>query len=217
MDNDFCVDCLNILKSYMTLKQIPKNTILWHDKATETKAFLIQKGHVKVFKTLPNGKEITIFLFGPKKFFGFLPFLDEGKYPAGVKTVTDIEALVIDRKTFRQSIKENPILSEMLIKSLAQKLRTALDATERFAITNPIHKISSFFLSLNFEQKSKYNIITMPFSSKECSELLAITPETFSRSVTFLKNKKIIKKLERGVFQILDLKQLEDFSASFSF
>ena len=216
LQNDkICLKCFEILKPYMQKHIYKKQHILWKEQDKGNMALFLDEGFCKVYKTLPDGKEISLFLFGKNKFFGFLPLLDNSFYPASVKALTDISVYTINKKNFIEIIETNSQIAFFIIKSLTSTLKSSLLATERFAIKKPFYKVASALYLLNFETNSIYNIITLPVSSKEYAEMLGITPETFSRVITKFQQDNIIKKLEKNVFQIINLKYLKELSSFF--
>ncbi|HUY63773.1 MAG TPA: cyclic nucleotide-binding domain-containing protein [Acidimicrobiales bacterium] len=61
--------------------------------------------------------------FGPGDFFGEMALLDGKPRSAQVKTVSEVEALVLDRREFVRLVESSPALALKMLASMASRLR----------------------------------------------------------------------------------------------
>ena len=68
-----------------------------------------------------SGRDVAT--FGPGDFFGEMALLEDKPRSAEVVTVTDVEALVLDRSEFFQLVEASPALSLKMLEAFADRLR----------------------------------------------------------------------------------------------
>ena len=94
-------------------------------------------------------------------------------------------------------------------------LRDAFDTIERLHSRGTDPKVAAAFTALITEAgNSLHNVVvfSLPISAGEFAQSIGLTPESFSRSITHLVEKGVIKRLARNRFQVLDSKALEDIA-----
>ena len=79
--------------------------------------FVIFDGKARVTR---NGKEIAV--LGPGDYFGELALLDRAARNATVTTTTDMEALVLEERSFRGILQEIPSMTNKLMVGMARRL-----------------------------------------------------------------------------------------------
>lgn len=204
-----------ILEKYLVPRSIRKGQLLWSEGDTDGLLVFLKSGRVKIYRLLPTGKAITLYIFGKGSVFGFMPFFDDAPYPAYAQALDDSEAEVISRSGLRQAVHQDPEVAIVLMKHLARRLRDAFDAIERLQSKGTDPKVAAALIALIDESLNvagKPIFITLPIASHEFAQSLGLTPETFSRSITHLVKKDILKRLQRNRFQILDPKALENIA-----
>src|SRR6266702_5253120 len=115
-------------------KSYPAGTLLWREGDTAGSLVALERGRVKIYRVLPNGHAVTIYLFGPGDVFGFMPFLDGRPCPATAQALEDVETLVVRREALVAAFGSNPQLAMALIGLLARRLREAFDRIERVSV-----------------------------------------------------------------------------------
>lgn len=205
------------LSRHLTPRSFRRGQLLWSEGDTDGLLVFLKSGRVKIYRLLPNGKAITLYIFGKGSVFGFMPFFDGAPYPAYAQALDDCEAEVISRSGLRQAVQKDPDLAIVLIKHLAQRLRDAFKTIERLQSRGTDSKVAAALGALVEESSNLAGrpvFVTLPFSSHEYAQSLGLTPESFSRSITHLVEKRILKRLQRNRFQVLDLEALNDTGES---
>jgi len=199
-----------VLSPFLTVKRFRSGHLLWREGDADGMLTIIISGKVKIYRLLPNGKAVTLYIFSDGDIFGFMPFFDGSPYPAFAQVLEETEVQVISRSSLINVIHQNPEIALILIKLLSQRLRGSFDQIERISSRGTLPKVASSLLAIVPEKKKNNNvtIITLPVSSAEFASSIGISPETFSRNITELVNKKIIHRLRPNKFQILEVEQL---------
>jgi CRP-like cAMP-binding protein len=80
--------------------------------------YVLRKGEVKACKTAPDGELYTLTLMKEGDIFGEMSFLDGRPRCATIVAVSDIEALVIERKEFEKLVDAHPWVVYKLLRNI---------------------------------------------------------------------------------------------------
>jgi CRP-like cAMP-binding protein len=191
---------LRILGQHLHTRRFRKGTLLWREGETSGLLVAIRTGRVKIYRLLPTGKAVTVFLFGPGDVFGFLPFLDGGAYPAYAQAIEDVEAEVLPRSVLLRALRADPDLALGLIGLLGQRLRAAM----------------ALLALLAEEQPTAPTMLRLPVTAQEFAGAIGIAPETLSRELRRLEDIGVLAREGSGRYRVLSLQGLEQAAATTS-
>ncbi len=199
------------LKDHLRVRHFKKGNLLWREGDTDGMLVVLKMGRVKVYRLLPTGRAVTLFLFGPGDVFGFLPFLDGHGYPAYAQAMEDVEAEVMARSTLLQVLPTDPDLALTLIALLGQRLRSAFDQIRTLSTPGARARVATALLSLSSDtfSHSPSQDIQLPVTGHEFAGALGLVPETFSRALTSLVQDGILERRGPAQYRILDKEALE--------
>jgi len=199
------------LAPYLMPRSFRKGQLLWSEGDTDGLLVYLKSGRVKIYRLLSTGKAVILFIFDAGTLFGFMPFLDDRPYPAYAQALVDCEADVMHRSELRQVLQKDPEVALALIKQLSVRLRDAFDTIERLSSRGANPKVASAIYGLVAEDTHPDNLIfvSLPVASHEFAQSLGLTPESFSRGISTLVEQRILKRLKKNRFQILDLSRLQ--------
>ncbi len=202
----------DLLRPIAQKKTFSAGTLLWSEGDSSGSLVALERGRVKIYRVLPNGHAVTIYLFGPGDVFGFMPFLDGQPYPATAQALEEVEALVVRRETLVAAFGSNPQLAMALIGLLARRLREAFDRIERVSLPEVMPRVVSALASLlpDVGGSGEHTIIHLPVNASELAAALGIAPESFSRAVTKLVSSGVLHRLGPRKFQVLDPARLRE-------
>jgi len=174
----------------------------------------IESGRVKIYRVLPNGNAITLYLFGPGDVFGFMPFLDGRPYPASAQALEAVTALVMRRSALVGAFERDPKVALALVQLLATRLREAFDRIERSSAPEALPRVASALASLLPEEASGgLAVIDLPVRAGELASAIGVAPESFSRAVTKLVASGLLHRLGPRRLQVLDPDRLRAAAA----
>jgi len=200
-----------LLNKFCREQTFREGQLLWSEGDRDGMLISIITGSIKIYKLLPDGRTITLYIFNDGTLFGFMPFVDELPYPAFAQSIKETRAMTLSRDEFNEVIKKNPEISAALMKILARRLRQALYKIEHISSKNALPRVASALYSLFYENEIS-NIVDIKISAQEFAGLIGITAESFSRCVTDLSSKNIIEKLGFNKFKILKEEKLQEIS-----
>jgi CRP/FNR family transcriptional regulator len=208
---------LRILGRHLHTRRFRKGTLLWREGETSGLLVAIRTGRVKIYRLLPTGKAVTVFLFGPGDVFGFLPFLDGGAYPAYAQAIEDVEAEVLPRSVLLQALRADPDLALGLIGLLGQRLRAAMNLIQGLSTPGVQGRVAAALLALLAEeQPTAPTMLRLPVTAQEFAGAIGIAPETLSRELRRLEDAGVLAREGSGRYRVLSLQGLEQAAATTS-
>jgi len=205
-------EAIELLKDHLHVRHFKKDNLLWREGDTSGMLVALKTGRVKIYRVIPNGRVVTLFLFGPGNVFGFLPFLDGQAYPAYAQALEDVEANVMARTTLLEVLRSEPDLAVPLIGLLGRRLRTSFDLIQSLSIPGAQSRVALAILAMlpPGAESAMPAIVQLPVSAHEFAGALGLAPETFSRALTGLVQAGVIQREGSGYYRILNLEALKE-------
>lgn len=200
-----------LLAPWFKEKRFPAGTLLWREGETTGMLVAIRAGRVKIYRLLPTGRAVTLFIFGPDDVFGFLPFLDGRAYPAYAQAIDDVTAEVMPRSHLLEAIRSSPDVALALFSLLGCRLRDAFDRIENLSTPGVVPRVAAALYALLPQPPLPPPPIAveLPVSAAEFAAAIGISPETLSRSVSKLVADGVVHRLSPRRLQVLDPAALE--------
>jgi CRP-like cAMP-binding protein len=212
--SDLASQARQLLHPHLHARQFKKGSLLWREGETSGLLVAMKTGRVKIYRLLPTGRAVTLFLFGPGDLFGFLPFLDGSPYPAHAQAIEDVEAEVLPRSALLQALRADPELAVTLIGLLGARLRDAMDLIESLSTPGAPGRVAAALLALMPEAAAPEPVVLkLPVTAQEFAGAVGIAPETFSRALKHLEDARLIAREGLGRYRVLDLKGLRQAAA----
>jgi CRP-like cAMP-binding protein len=184
--------------------------LIWREGEDSGMVVAVETGRVKLFRGLPGGSPVTIYLFGPGDVFGFLPFLDGRPYPATAQALDEVTALAVSRADLQRAFEQDPRVALALVKLLATRLREAFDRIERTSVPEVLPRVASALSSLLPADAAAgtLTVIELPVQAREFARAIGVAPESLSRAVTRLVRESVLHRLGPRRYQVLDAERL---------
>ncbi len=205
----------DLLRPHFQARRFAKGGLLWREGETSGMLVALRSGRVKIYRLLPTGRAVTIFLFGPGDVFGFMPFIDGAPYPAYAQAIEDVEADVMPRSTLLQALRAEPDLAARLLALLGKRLRDAFDLIQALSTPGARARVAAALLALVSEGAERAEpgapvSVQLPVTAHEFAGALGLAPETFSRALSSLADDSLLERAGAGRFRLLDLPSLQD-------
>jgi len=173
--------------------------------------FIVKKGMVKLSKTSFNGKEQTIYLFGPGEMFCLCSTLNASVYPADAMALEESTLLVLPGDVLEVEARKNPRILLNMLSVLCQRLKETLTLVESLSLKEIPQRLASFLLMSTRQSDGKgEDIVEMPFTQRELAKILGATPETLNRVLKKMAEEgmismqgRFIRTLDRGALKEL--------------
>jgi CRP-like cAMP-binding protein len=206
----------DLLRPYFHRRQFAAGSLLWREGEASGLLVVLDTGRVKIYRLLPTGRAVTVFIFGPGDVFGFLPFLDGEPYPAYAQALEEVEAQVMSRDQLLAAVRADPHVALTLIGLIGRRLREAMERIESVSSPGVLPRVAVALVALlpDAGALDAAGIIRLPVSGGEFAAAIGMTPETLSRSLTKLVSARVLHRLGQGRFQVLDPEALRQAAQS---
>jgi CRP-like cAMP-binding protein len=177
--------------------------------------YAITSGRVKIFKMMPNGKDVILEVFGPGDPLGAVAAYMERPFPASASALEDTTCVVIPRPAFFRLLEANPSLVRGLLLGLTTRL---VELTNRLAELTGGRiepRFARLFLKLATEMGRADRggtFIPLGLSRQELADMTGTTIETCIRIMSRW-NKDDVVRTEKDGFVVLDRSELERLAA----
>lgn len=173
--------------------------------------YVVESGHVRIFKTSAGGREQVLSIDGPGGSVAELPVFDGGNYPASVSAVEDSTLLFISRQDFHALCMTHPQVALKVLRVVGARLRKLVGIIEELSFTTVRHRLAAFLVRMAQKEgrhMSEGIEITLPASNQELASQIGTVRELVSRNLSRFQSEKLIQMDGRRIV-IPNLKALE--------
>jgi CRP/FNR family transcriptional regulator len=174
--------------------------------------YIVSTGKIKVFKLSVEGKEQILHIYGPGHTFGEVPVFEGKNFPASAMAIEDASILFLPRDKFVNLITTTPALSMNMLADLSNRLRAFTVQIENLSLKEVPARLAAYILTLSTEQNNE-DMVTLPISKAQLSNLIGTTPETISRIFKKMADAQLIEVKTKDIF-IYDIEGLSELSES---
>ncbi|QGY38922.1 cyclic nucleotide-binding domain-containing protein [Pseudodesulfovibrio cashew] len=196
---------LEMLIDNSLVNEIPKNAVFYSEEKSGQGMHVLLDGRVKLFKISEDGKEQTIFVFGPGEPFCLCSVFSDGRLPANMQALRPSKVLVISPSHFERMTHEDPTILLSMLKVMSRRLKEAMDMIDSLSLKQVPSRVAAYFLS-----RQKDGRVEMDISYRELSKIIGVTPEALSRALKKMREDDVID-MEGNAVTLTDLETLESY------
>ncbi len=197
--------------------KIKKGTILFNQGDPLERLYFIQQGFIKLYQISEEGRETTIYLYGPGYVLGVRALTSKdtsAKHNA--ETITDTIVLTMSHREYFDAIIANPEYLLDLTHIFIDRLNYTERKLEGFIITDTTARVANFLADCikRFCHNGKKNEpIVLPFelTHQRIAEFVGSFRETATVAIQRLEKEGILT-VDRGKVTILNVKKLTDYA-----
>lgn len=182
--------------------KLPKGQIV-HALDDRTKFNLIQSGYIKRYLITNEGAKSIQLIYGPGMAFPLPPVLKSiyeidiysGPETYYYESMTDIEVHSVGLDTLRDSLETDPTLYKDLLYIVGTRLNSYIHRLEDTSLGSSTWRVAHQLIFLADQFGSETNLgltIRLPLTHQDLSDILNLSRETVSRSLSKLKDKQLI-------------------------
>ena len=197
------------------VQEFAKGDTIFEQDSPSDAFYAISAGRVKIFKMMPNGKDVILEVFGPGDPLGAVAAYMDRPFPASASALEDTICVIIPRAAFFRLLETQPSLVRGLLLGLTFRL---VELTNRLAELSGGRiepRFARLFLKLASEMgraERGGTFIPLALSRQELADLTGTTIETCIRIMSRW-NKDDVVRTEKDGFVALDQKELERIAA----
>jgi CRP/FNR family transcriptional regulator len=187
-------DDLNRIEKAVREKTYPKKQVIFWEGDPVEYIYLIKRGNIKLYKTQSDGRSQILRIDGTGGILGF-DSLFSNTYLATAETIVESVLCQISANDFRTLLAKEPEINFRLLKAISKELEKNENLLFTLGTRTAKERIAYFLLNLYTSQcdcdenPKKINLL---ISRQEVSEHLGMKQETVIRSLSKLKDEKII-------------------------
>jgi CRP-like cAMP-binding protein len=187
------------------VRAFEKGETIFEQQSPSDAFYAIASGRVKIFKMMPNGKDVILEVFGPGDPLGAVAAYMDRPFPASAMALEDTTCVIIPRPAFFRLLETHPSLVRGLLLGLTTRL---VELTNRLAELTGGRiepRFARWFLKLGSEMgrdERGGRFVPLALSRQELADLTGTTIETCIRIMSRW-NKDDIVRTEKDGFVIL--------------
>jgi len=173
--------------------------------------YVVERGHIRIFKTSPGGREQVLTIDGPGSSVAEVPVFDGGNYPASGAAVDSALLLFVSKQDFQALCLAHPQVTLKVLRIVGARLRRLVEIIEELSFTTVRHRLASFLVRLA-RQEGKRTLggikSLLPTSHQELAAQIGTVRELVSRNLSRFQAEGLLIVEGRNVI-VRDLKALE--------
>ena len=204
-----------IVAAVASLRTYPKGEMIFEQDSPSDAFYSIVSGRVKIFKMMPNGKDLILEVFGPGDPLGALATYMERPFPASASALEDTTCIVIPRPAFFKLLEQNPTLVRGLLAGLTLRLVQLTNRLAELTGGRIEPRLARLLLKLGAEmgkQERGGTFIPLSLSRQELADMTGTTIETCIRIMSRWGKEEIVLT-EKDGFLINNRHELESIAA----
>lgn len=172
--------------------------------------FVIQKGAMKVFRTDGRGKVQVLNMLQPGACIGEVQVFDGGTSASGAVAHGESEIWLIPAEPLRQMVRRNPVVSDVLIRNFASKVRRLISLVETLSLHSVPERVAQLILERHALNPAR-SIVEFSETQEDLSQCIGASREAFSRALRLLSDLGLIQSTF-PVVRILDIQKLQRYA-----
>ncbi|MGE4504488.1 MAG: Crp/Fnr family transcriptional regulator [Desulfovibrionaceae bacterium] len=186
------------LAARATVLALPRRGLFFTESDASRGLHVLLSGKVKLYRMSEEGKEQTIFLFGPGEPFCLCSVFSDGTLPANLAALEDSEVLMLDPAGFEALVREDPGLLSSVLRVLSRRLKEAMDMIDALSLRDVPSRLLAYFES----RADDGGRVELDISYRELSRIVGVTPEALSRALRRMVEEGLIE-MDGPVIRIL--------------
>ena len=173
--------------------------------------YVVERGHIRIFKTSPGGREQVLTIDGPGSSVAEVPVFDGGNYPASGAVVDSALLLFVSKQDFQALCLAHPQVTLKVLRIVGARLRRLVEIIEELSFTTVRHRLASFLVRLARQEGKRTPAgieILLPASHQELAAQIGTVRELVSRNLSRFQAEGLLIVEGRNVI-VRDLKALE--------
>lgn len=192
-------------------RKYKRNEFVFRSGDEADRLYIVVEGRMKIFRTLVDGREQVLYLYGPDDFVGGFNLMKKDRYLYNGQVLCDSEIATLDKDSFDNIVLENPKMLLKILEKSYERLRWAEGLLDRLVANSTDARVSSLLLDLlrNYGIVSgPYFKLELPMNREDLGSFCGVTRETFTRKLLDFQKRGLIRMDSPRDVVILDPERL---------
>ncbi len=199
------------LSKLTTIRTLKKNEVIFEQGDVASKFTFVNKGMVKVIRSLKPGQEMILRIATEGEFFGIFAIFSEQNYAVRAVTEGEVTLVEIPKDPFFLFLENHPEIYRRFLKLSSQNSQQIMRKVPEMALTRIESRVAKILLNLTkkigYKEDNLFQL-EMPLTRKEIAAMAGTTTETVVRVLGRLEKTEIIKMNKHHII-LRDLDYLE--------
>jgi CRP-like cAMP-binding protein len=197
-----------------SVREFSRGEMIFEQESPSDAFYAITAGRVKIFKMMPNGKDLILEVFGPGDPLGAVAAYLGRPFPASASALEETTCVLIPRADFFRLLEEHPSLVRGLLLGLTTRL---VELTNRLAELTGGRiepRFARLFIKLGKEMGRPDRggvFIPLALSRQELADMTGTTIETCIRIMSRWGKDQIVRT-EKDGFVVVGPRDLEQIA-----
>jgi CRP/FNR family transcriptional regulator/CRP/FNR family cyclic AMP-dependent transcriptional regulator len=165
--------------------------------------YIIGSGRVRVYLVAPDGREVTIRIYGAGHHVGEFSVLDGAPRSASIAALSNVTAFALYQDDMFDLLQSNFALVQRLLTTLTERLRYTTTYSENLAFLNAPQRVAAMLVQLAGLEPATPDPPRLAITQHDLAALTCITRESVNHALRNLAEQDIIR-VERGAVVVLD-------------
>jgi CRP-like cAMP-binding protein len=174
--------------------------LFWQDEVCKG-LYILERGHVKLFKISAQGREFIVNTLEEGGTFSEVPVFDHGLNPVNAAALEESLVWIIDPEILRSAMYKYPSMCQSVVLNLSQNLRKMIGLIEELSFLQVTHRMARLLCQMTPEQLSGESGTRL--RRDQLAARLGTVREVAARALRELEHSGAIKVDRRGI-RILD-------------
>ncbi|MCX8012158.1 MAG: Crp/Fnr family transcriptional regulator, partial [Desulfobacterota bacterium] len=173
--------------------------------------YVVKRGLVKTYKSLPGGKQQILFLIKKEQILNLHCLFEDFSHHSS-ETLVDSELCAIDKKLLEDLLKQKPKAGIIFLEFMKKKLIRSYQKIMELGQKDARSRIAAFLLDLSenlFDEPQ--NDFALPLSRVEFAEVVGLCEETAIRILQDFKRERLLD-INKNSISILNFARLQKIS-----
>jgi len=190
-----------------TLRRLETKEDLYCEGDPRTHVFRVEQGVIAIYKTLVDGRRRIIDFAYPGDLVG-LGVLKE--HILSAQAVCSSKVRCLSAAALEREAERDADIAIKLYNAVCQELAAARELLVTIGQASAVEKVATFLLKLNRRSRAPGNVVRLDMRRADIGDLLGLTIETVSRTLTKLRAMGVIELGNGGAtVRLCDLERLE--------
>lgn len=186
---------------YIEIIELNKDDYLLHQGEHLDHIYILLKGKVKVNHINANGNSMLCSFNSPYSIIGDLEFITQSPIINNVIAYEDCICATISLSKYHKILMNDVFFMKMIARNLANKLSKSTQ-NHSISLNYPVeNRLAAYFVVSQKDYIVQDNFVIV-------AELIGCSYRQLQRILQLFLDKKYIKKIKRGTYQIIDLNAL---------
>ena len=199
---DLDKDTLQKLDEITPMVTVPRGAVITGPGDADSVLYLLKRGRVRLYKTTPDGSEITLAMLGDGNVFGATGSLGLGNPDMYAEAVQNALVCAMREEDVANLIQRNPAVGMRLISLLSQRVRELEEQVEGLSHQDVEGRVLRLLLHLaeDFGEADRgFTRLDVPLTHAEIATMVGSTRETVTTTLSHLGRLGLVRTGRREI------------------